>query len=101
MDVVEKVWERILIVEFVVAIRPMKEEHFIFQIWAYRHHFCIVGRDLDKRITMDYGIAYVYGDLKEIGKKFVGYVEHIIKVSFSPTINFVVIKQKWSNPIER
>jgi hypothetical protein len=50
---------------------------------------------------MDYGIAYVYGDLKEIGKKFVGYVEHIIKVSFSPTINFVVIKQKWSNPIER
>lgn len=27
-------------------------------------------------------------------------MEHIIKVFFSPTVNFVVIKQKWSNPIE-
>ena len=55
-----------MIVEFVVAIKLMKEGHCIFQIWVYRRHFYIVGRNLDKRITMDYGIAYVYGELKEI-----------------------------------
>jgi hypothetical protein len=43
MEVAEKAGERVSTVEFDVAIGPMKEAHFISHVWAYGHHFCIMG----------------------------------------------------------
>jgi hypothetical protein len=99
MEAAEKAGERVSTAEFDVAIGPMKEAHFFSHVWAYGHHFRIMGRDLDKKTTMDSGISYIYSDSKGIGKEFVGYVERIIRVFFSPTVTSVVIKGKWWDSI--
>jgi hypothetical protein len=101
MEAAEKAGERVSTAEFDVAIGPMKEAHFFSHVWAYGRHFRIMGRDLDKKTTMGSGISCIYSDSKGIGKEFVGYVEHIIRIFFSPTISSVVIKGKWWDSIVR
>lgn len=101
MDMAQKQGESVSRVEFDMAIGPMKEAHFFSHMWAYGRHFRIMSRDLDKKTTMDCGIACVYSDERGVGTEYTGYVEKIIRVFFNPTITSVVIKGKWWNSVIR
>jgi hypothetical protein len=101
MDTAEKGGERVSREEFDMAVGPMKEAHFFSHMWAYGRHFRVMSRDLDKKTTMDCGIACVYSDARGVGTEYTGYVEHIIQVFFSPIVSSVVIKGKWWNSVIR
>jgi hypothetical protein len=101
MDTAEKGGERISRVEFDMAIGPMKEAHFFSHILAYGRHFHVISWDLDKKTTMDYGIACVYSDARRVGTEFTSYVEQNIRVFFSSIVNSVMIKGKWWNSVIR